>query len=558
MKKTIAIMVLMAVILTVIWYYKENKHNPVGMNEPTEQEIQLVDRIMEQMTLEEKVGQMLMPDLRMWEGSNTTEMNPGTIKLIQDYHLGGVILFSKNIVNREQLIRLTSALQEVSGDTPLLIAIDQEGGSVSRIPNGTNMPGNMALGATGSDELAYQVGYIIGRELKALGINLNFAPVMDVNINPANPVIGIRSFGDDPGLVADLGVQYARGLQEAGVGAVPKHFPGHGDTDVDSHLGLPSIPHDLDRLEAVELKPFREAVANGVDMIMTAHVTFPAVDESSLPATLSYPVLTGLLRQDMGFEGVIVTDAFTMKAIAEHFGEGEAVVTAIKAGADLILMPNDIALAYQSILEAVASGELSHDRINQSVRRILVFKEKYGLLRHEDKNISAAIESAQKLIGCPEHRLIEQKVAEKAVTLVANPNQVVPFKPEGGEKILLLAPKQNQLELMAGAVGEVFAHEERKVSLEKVVYDDLANLSSDVDSDYIILAIENLKEDTTLPFDTGKLVVMGLGTPYDTQYLPGVAYLAVYGAEYPNLLAGMKAVFGVMEPSGQLPVNIPE
>lgn len=364
MKKAAVIIAVLAVIVVSAWYYKESEYNPVGDNETAEQETKLIEKILEQMSLDEKVGQMLMPDLRMWEGTNTTAMNPGTAQLIKDYHLGGVILFGKNIVDQEQLIRFTDDLQKASGEIPLLIAIDQEGGNVSRIPGGTNMPGNMALGATGSKELAYQVGYTIGRELKELGINLNFAPVMDVNINPANQVIGIRSFGDDPRLVAELGVQYARGLQEAGVGAVAKHFPGHGDTDVDSHLGLPSILHDLDRLEAVELKPFREAIAAGVDMIMTAHVIFPVIDETGLPATLSYPVLTGLLRQEMGFEGVIVTDAFTMKAIADHFGESEAVVTAIKAGADLILMPRDVGLAHRSILEAVASGELSEEQIN--------------------------------------------------------------------------------------------------------------------------------------------------------------------------------------------------
>lgn len=549
-------MVLIAIVFLGVWYYQETGNYPVDPDEPAIEDTQLADKLLEQMTLEEKVGQLLMPELRMWEGTNTTTMNPGVAELINDYHVGGVILFSKNITDQEQLLHLTTALQEESTKLPLLIAIDQEGGNVSRIPDGTNMPGNMALGAIGDEKLAYQVGYTIGRELKALGINLNFAPVLDVNINPANPVIGVRSFGDASRLVANLGVQYAKGLQEAGVGAVAKHFPGHGDTDVDSHLGLPSLPHDLDRLEEVELKPFRQAIAHGVDMIMTAHITFPALDDTGLPATLSYPVLTGLLRQEMGFEGVIVTDAFTMKAIADHFDEDEAVVMAIKAGADIILMPNDVSLAYRSILEAVTSGELSEERIEQSVRRILAFKEKYGLLRLEPKDVETKIADAQQIVGCPEHRQIEAKVAERAVTLVKNPQQAIPFKLKEGEKLLLLAPEQNQLELMAKGIEVVLTGQDIEFHLEKVVYKDLAHLPAAGDSDYIILATENITEDLVLPFDTGRLAVIGLGTPYDLKYLPDVSYVAVYGAEYPNILAGIKTVFGVIEPSGQLPVEI--
>lgn len=537
---------------------------------------EVIEEKLDQMTLEEKIGQMLMPDLRMWQEENTTAMNEGTAQMIRDYHLGGVILFEKNIVNKEQLVKLTDQLQAEAGDVPLLISIDQEGGRVKRIPGGTNMPGNMALGAAGSEELAYRVGKALGSELKSLGINLNFAPVLDVNINPANPVIGVRSFSADPELVSRLGLQYMRGLQEQGVAATAKHFPGHGDTDVDSHLGLPMLPHDQERLEAVELRPFREAVSNGVDMIMTAHVTFPAIDDTraiskkdgaeiTIPATLSYRVLTELLREEISFEGVIVTDAFTMKAITDHFGEGEAVVRAVKAGADIILMPLDVGVAFHAILEAVESGEISEERIDQSVRRILDLKDKYGILTGDDEDLTDKIRRVQQVVGNSEHRALEKEVSEKAVTLVKNEREILPFRLDNEQRILLLAPSEEDLELMQEALSQASGEGEFELELSSAVYispEILENISPETLSgaDYIILGTRNLEEKVGTDFGKDKMVVvLAMENPYDLMYLPDIkAYVAVYGAERPNLLAGMKAIFGEIEPQGKLSVTIPE
>ena len=238
--------------------------------------------IVSKMTVEEKVGQMLMPDFRNWNGSGFTVMNDEVKGVIEKYHLGGVILFAENVKGTEQTTRLVDGLQQASPKIPLLITIDQEGGIVRRLQTGTGMPGNMALGATRSTDLSYRVGNVIGRELSALGINVNFGPDLDVNINPANPVIGVRSFGSDPKMVSDLGVAYIKGVQAAGVAATGKHFPGHGDTATDSHLGLPVVTHDIDTLNKVDLVPFKAAIASGVDMIMTAHVAFPAVDDTKV------------------------------------------------------------------------------------------------------------------------------------------------------------------------------------------------------------------------------------------------------------------------------------
>ncbi|MGE5543833.1 MAG: glycoside hydrolase family 3 N-terminal domain-containing protein [Bacillota bacterium] len=267
------------------------------------------------MTLEEKLGQMFMVDFRQWNGKNVVEINPEIEKVIRQYRPGGVILFKENVVDIGQTVALVDGLQRASGNIPLLVAIDQEGGLVARIEYGTVMPGNMALGAIGSTKDVQLAGEITGQELKALGINANLAPVVDVNINPDNPVIGIRSFGSDPDRVGEMGVAYIKGLDSAGVATAAKHFPGHGDTSVDSHLALPSLPHQLNRLELVELKPFQKAIDQGVDMILSAHVTFPAIDntkvtslmdgrEISVPATLSSRVMTDLLRGQMGFKGV--------------------------------------------------------------------------------------------------------------------------------------------------------------------------------------------------------------------------------------------------------------
>ncbi len=270
-----------------------------------------VKTIVEGMSVEEKVGQMLMPDFRNWQrqgeskATGFTEMNDEVGSIIQKYHLGGVILFAENVVGTEQTVRLIDGLQNASTELPLFITIDQEGGIVTRLQTGTNLPGNMALGATRSEKYAYQTGKIIGEELSSLGVNVNFGPSLDVNNNPDNPVIGVRSYSSNPELVSKLGIQTIKGLQRTDIAATAKHFPGHGDTATDSHYGLPLVTHDKDRLHAVELLPFQNAIDEGVDMIMTAHVQFPAFDDTTyiskkdgqeilVPATLSKKVLTGL------------------------------------------------------------------------------------------------------------------------------------------------------------------------------------------------------------------------------------------------------------------------
>src|SRR2546421_1603108 len=266
------------------------------------------------MTLEEQIGQVLMV------GFLGDTPSQEIIDLIQRYHIGNIILFSRNVRDARQVFELTQRLQRCAKEAgqhyPLLIAIDQENGLVQRLGEAvTVFPGNMALGAIGSEQIAYEVALATGRELKALGINMNLAPVVDVNNNPANPVIGVRSFGEDPQQVARLGAAMVRGYHDAGILTCLKHFPGHGDTAVDSHLALPTIPYPLERLEALELLPFRSGIEAGAESVMIAHVSFPALTQQNmLPATLSSPIVQGLLRGKLGFNGAILSDCMEMKA----------------------------------------------------------------------------------------------------------------------------------------------------------------------------------------------------------------------------------------------------
>lgn len=562
-----------------------------------------LDRIISKMTLEERIGQMLMVSFRQWKGKDVTEINSEIAATIKKYHLGGVILFRENVAGTGQTAGLVAQLQKASGDIPLFIAIDQEGGRVVRLQTGTVMPGNMALGAAGSPEDTYAVAKAIGEELNVLGINIDLAPVVDVNINPDNPVIGIRSFGSDPQLVADMGVAYINGLRDAGVIASVKHFPGHGDTDVDSHLGLPLVPHGPARLKTVELKPFQQAFDQKVDMVMTAHVTFPAIDntkaiskndgrEISIPATLSHKVLTDLVRKEMGFDGVIITDALEMKAIADHFGPREAVIGAVKAGADIALMPADLDQAYNGLLAAVRSGEITSTRIDESVKRLIRLKISKGIVKVSagrfvpgekvTRDLSERLMVAGDVVGGAAHREIEKRVAEKAVTLLKNKDGILPFRLADGKKVVLFAPWDDRLSLMTGELNGIIAEKGfRNVEVKGFVYNELAALTDEqkqaVDTaDYVVLGSYSYDVASRTPgkhwlpdyalsavryvLASGKpLAVMAIRNPYDIMYMPGVkAYVAVYGAaEGPNIPAGIAVIFGQALPQGRLPVSIP-
>ncbi len=330
-----------------------------------------------ELNLQKQIGQLFMV------GFDATEVDAHIARMIQQYHVGGVILFRRNVESPQQVARLCRDLQELNAkvsEIPLLIAIDQEGGMVMRVEQGvTAIPSAMAFQEAGSERDCEQLMRVSGEEMRAIGINMILAPVLDVNNNPLNPVIGVRAFGEDAETVIQFGMAALHGLQNSGVVATAKHFPGHGDTLTDSHFTMPVVGHDMARLNSVELRPFKAAIAEGVPAIMTAHVVFPAIEHApDLPATLSQRVLTGLLRNELGFKGVIVTDCLEMAAISDGVGVAQGAVATLQAGSDLVLishLEDRQASAVERVVSAVASGEISAQRMEQALQRILELKQ---------------------------------------------------------------------------------------------------------------------------------------------------------------------------------------
>lgn len=352
------------------------------------------------LSIEDKIGQMII------SGFPGTELDTEAEELIRNGQLGGVILFGPNISNPKQLQSLTNDVKKSNGEEhiPLFISVDEEGGRVSRLPEGkTEFPTNEQIGKYKNADLSAQIGSVIGEELGAFGFNLNFAPVLDIFSNPENRVIGNRSFGDSAETVSELGIATMKGMQEAGIIPAVKHFPGHGDTTVDSHVGLPVVQKTKEELAELELVPFQTAISDGADMVMAAHIQYPKIDASLRPASLSKVMLSTLLREEMGYEGVVITDDLEMGAIQQNYGSGEAALMAIQAGADIVLFghtPAKAEKAYNTLLQAVRKGELSAADIDRKVLRILTLKYKYELT---NKPVE---ESALQVVGSSEHQQI--------------------------------------------------------------------------------------------------------------------------------------------------------
>ncbi|WP_240675899.1 glycoside hydrolase family 3 protein [Ammoniphilus sp. CFH 90114] len=540
----------------------------------------VIQRALHQLSMEEKVGQMLMPDFRTFSGKNVTEMLPQIEALVKKYHLGGVILFSENVVTTEQTARLIYYYQKASEKFGLLITIDQEGGIVTRLQSGTDFPGSMALGAARDPELSYRIGKAIGEELSVLGINTNFAPIMDVNNNPDNPVIGVRSFGENPALVAEHGTAYIQGLQSAGVAATAKHFPGHGDTTVDSHLGIAEVPHDKARLKEMELYPFQKAMEGGIDAIMTAHVTFPKIDgtkavskldgkEIAVPATLSRLVLTELMREEMGFQGVISTDAMDMKAISDHFGPVDAAVRAVRAGADIILMPVGLEEVAEGLYEAVRAGEITEDQLDASVERILTLKVKRGIVKEESPmSISEHIEKALDIVGSVEHKALEVETAARSVTLVKN-DGVLPLQQDEENKVVVVgssyfddlytAVKKHQsnavqVKLTSSYKPTAAQWDEIKKADTVIIGTVTSNVSGRMPTHAQMALVKEINEAVSAP-----VIALGIRNPYDIMaYSNEVdAYVVQYSFRPASTQAAVDVLFGKKEPTGKLPVTIP-
>jgi beta-N-acetylhexosaminidase len=511
--------------------------------------------------IRDPIGQLFMVDFTGPTPSGEIE------RQILDQGIGGVILFDKNIVAPRQIASLTNALQEIAaagGHPPLVVGADQEGGPVVRLRTGaTHFPSATAFGAARSEALAASAAGITARELRAVGIHMNMAPDLDVNSNPANPVIGVRSYGGDPGLVTRLGTAALRAMQASGVAAAVKHFPGHGDTAVDSHVGLPVVAKTRRQLDAMELAPFRAAIRAGAAAVLTAHVVYPALDPDR-PATLSARII-GLLRQELGFTGVIVTDSMAMRAITDRYPPGEAAVEAILAGVDLILALGSIdaqRAAIDAVRRAVHSGQISGDRIKASAERILALKRRLGLV----DRVSVPLDGVDALVGTAAHLTVADRVAESAVTLV-RPGLGIPL-PAGS---IAVVAEDRFGETAARLVQALQAAGRDAVA---VFPDSLPQAGST--GAFVILsgpergapaadsanqrgAGDRPARGIGIIRRLGPAVVFSTGTPYDLADVPdGVPCLAVYGSDPPSLRAGARVLCGALAPRGTLPVTLLE
>ena len=381
------------------------------------------ERMLDSLTLRQKVGQLMMPFVLGDYAPEGTTSHDRVHDYILEEEIGGLIVSVGSPT--DVAVKLNDF--QTHSRLPLLVAADLETGAGFRLTGAvhsptnivlggaTNFPNLLALGAAGDPDLAYEMGKITALEARAVGIHVPFAPVLDVNNNPDNPIINVRSFGEDPAQVASLGAAFVRGIQDFGGIATGKHFPGHGDTDTDSHVGLPVIRASSARMDSLELVPFREAISAGLGGMMTAHITVPSLNGGGdLPATLSRDILTGLLRDRLGFDGLVFTDAMDMAAIDQTYGRGEAAVMAIEAGADVILMPPSVTAAINGIVEAVESGRLSEERIDVSVLKLLRAKEGLGL----DRERTVPLEALPRVVGIPAHTEVAADVARRSITLL--------------------------------------------------------------------------------------------------------------------------------------------
>ena len=410
-----------------------------------------VQTTLKKMSLDEKVGQMIVSSFQSNFISTDSKAFDEMAKAVHDYHVGGFHVFGASELAPSVLLNPTygtvtlgqpleaasilNRLQAISA-VPLLNTADFEAGVGFRIMGATAFPRAMAFGAARDEKLAFEAGRVTGEEARALGIHVNFAPVVDVNNNPRNPVINTRSFGEDPVQVGRIASAYIRGLQAAGVMATLKHFPGHGDTDVDSHLGLPVIKHPRARLDKIELPPFKVGIAAGVDAVMTGHIEMPALDQTpNTPTTLSEPIVTGLLRKELGFTGLIYTDSMGMQGVTAMYGPGQAAVHAVKAGNDVVLHSPDDGAAFAGVRDAVKAGEIPQAQIDASVERILRAKARAGLHRTKMVNLDAV----SNIVGTRANQAISDEVSQRSITLIKDDRNQVPLKIAKDAQVLYLS-----------------------------------------------------------------------------------------------------------------------
>ncbi len=505
---------------------------------------------------------------RLCTGFPGTQLDSDFIRHVRENKIGNVILFGHNILGREQLHRLCADIQTLvmeSTGYPAFIAIDQEGGPVSRLPEGTAVfPSAMAVAATGDPDNAYQAGLMTGTELKALGVNVNLAPVMDINTNPLNPVIGVRSFGDTPDVVGAYGSQMIRGLMDAGILCAAKHFPGHGDTAVDSHIGLPCVDKTIEELLTCELLPFQAAIAAGVPAVMISHILYPRLEAAHVPATMSRQIVTGLLKERLGFAGLVLSDCMMMGAIASHYGTPAGCLAAAQAGVDMIFVSHSVALAGEAaalMQNAAEDGRLDMMEMEASVSKILACKQK--IQSQSVPSFTAA--------GCETYIKAAQRMAKEAVTWV-NPPETDLF-PLGDSPLFVGCPpyRANNASDPVNDSLTFPTYMARELGGQGII------LSPDPDEPEIQAVIKKVPGCSSIVVgtmnahmrkgqmqllrdlaQTGKsMACVALRNPYDLRDLPShVSSLAVYGYDALSLMAAAGVLSGKIPAGGKLPVKL--
>ncbi|HEU4747406.1 MAG TPA: glycoside hydrolase family 3 protein, partial [Gemmatimonadaceae bacterium] len=542
-----------------------------------------VERTLASLTLREKVGQLIMP----WVGGDYAAVGSPEFeqvrRWIEEDRVGGLVLSIGLPLSYAAKLNEFQARARV----PLLIASDMENGPGMRLGGiyalpsllpqggGTVFPPVMSLGATRSEELAFGLGQVLGTEARAIGVHMVFGPVLDVNSNPLNPIINTRSFGEDPSLVSAMARAYIRGAQSKGLLTTAKHFPGHGDTEVDSHIDLPVVRGTRARMDSVELPPFRAAIDQGADAVMTGHIAAVGIEgDTAAPATLSRGFMTGLLREEMAFRGLLVTDAMTMGGIAKRYGATEPLILAVEAGADVLLMPRNVTVAIETVLGAVTDGRLSVARIDSSVRRILAAKARGGLRTGRLVDLNAVSRN----VGVPAHTGIATRIAERSITLAQDRDSLVPIAPDSTKRILAIT-YADETDLTAGRTFSSVI-EDRLPPLKSARVDarttdeEYATLRSDADSAHLLLvsvyvsprefaatigtqqAFSQFVEGLAL---SGKpIIVISFGSPYLLSAFPSVSsYVLAWGGAPVSQRAAALAVLGFRGISGRLPISLP-
>lgn len=547
-------------------------------------------QLLDQMTLEQKVGQMLYVDLTAVM-EEQTKLNQA--QALESLAPGGVILFRDQFQAIEDTVRTTALLNHLNISVPVWIGTDQEGGLVTRVSYATAMNGNMALAATGKPELTMETAQRTAEMLQELGLNMNFAPVADVNVNASNPVIGIRSFGASPERVGQFVQAYIEGMHNQGMPASVKHFPGHGDTAVDSHLGLPQLNHSKEEMEQSDWIPFQSAIAADVDFVMTGHVTVPALDDTLIaskqdgqkayvPATLSKPIVTGVLREQLGYDGIIITDALNMGAIASHFGVEDAALRAVEAGVDMLLMPPQPERVKQSLVKAVQEGRVTEARIDESVLRILKLKAAYGLITEEGQ--SAIVQSYDKQLEAAElwHKSNDDArfaldVARQAITYTGDTSQL-PIIHNQVKRVVLLGTDSYALKAVSQAVRDSMSGEAQSsartleiwmqsIQSEQEASNVLEQLDQQGDSDLVLV----VSRDAQLSSNQKQLLqsifkqlsktklkygLLASSSPYDINQFTDVPFsIAAYGITEANMKAAAEQLWSKETTAAKLPIQ---